>query len=176
MQQKVITIFGTSRAKAGDVVYDEAVELGRQLGRAGFAIANGGYGGTMQAAASGAAEAGGVVYGITCNAFKKARANEFVSQEIKTDSLQARLNKLIEIGDAYVVLQGGTGTLLELAEVWELKNKKFMKADKPIILLGSFWQPLVELMAIDDVKSSNCLIIAQTVDEAVRIIVEKFGE
>jgi predicted Rossmann-fold nucleotide-binding protein len=58
--------------------------------------------------------------------------------------------KLVEIGDAYAVLPGGTGTLLELAEIWESANKGFVKPAKPIILIGDFWTPLVELMAKDD--------------------------
>jgi predicted Rossmann-fold nucleotide-binding protein len=53
--------------------------------------------------------------------------------------------KLVELGDAYVVLKGGTGTLLELACVWEFVNKGIVPK-KPIIILGSFWQPVVETL------------------------------
>ena len=47
---------------------------------------------------------------------------------------------------AMLSLPGGTGTLLELAAVWELKNKGFLDGGKPIILMGDFWQPLVKLI------------------------------
>jgi len=46
-------------------------------------------------------------------------------------------------------LAGGTGTLLELAEIWELVNKGFINPAKPIVLMGDFWRPLAELMAED---------------------------
>ncbi len=160
MDKKIISIFGTGRAQSGDEVFTLAFEIGKLLAKAGFAIANGGYGGTMLAVAKGAAETGGETIGVTCSAFKSGRANKYVNREIVTDSLDQRLRKLIELGDAYVVLPGGTGTLLELAMVWELKNKGFLNQDRPIILLGRFWQPLAELIATDDPKSSRFVTVA----------------
>ncbi len=167
---KVISVFGTGRARAGDENYLLAEKLGRLLAGAGFAIANGGYGGTMEATARGAREAGGEVVGITCSAFGRGAANEFVSREIKTKSLDERLGTLIKLGDAYVVLAGGTGTLLEFAIVWELKNKGFISGDKPIILLGDYWQPIVELVASDDAESTQCLLRADGPEEVVELL------
>jgi uncharacterized protein (TIGR00730 family) len=166
---KTVTVFGTSKAAPGDAVFTMAEELGRRLAECGFTIANGGYGGTMLAAAKGAAEAGGNVIGVTCTAFKRGKANEYVSEEISTACLEERLAKLIELGDAYVVLPGGTGTLLELADVWEHKNKGFAKADKPIILVGAFWQPLVGMMAAADADSVLHVECAETVETAVEL-------
>lgn len=170
MSEKVISIFGTSRAKPGDDIYRLALELGKELAAAGFTIANGGYGGTMEAAAHGASLNSGKVIGITCSAFKRGKANQYVSEEIRTESLQERLGELISIGDGYVILPGGTGTLLELAEVWELKNKHFIGDGKQIILLGSFWQPVVKLIAVDDPRSTECISFADTVSEAVEML------
>jgi len=171
MSKKIITIFGTSRA--GDAIFTLAMETGRLLARAGFTIANGGYGGTMLAAAKGAAEAGGEIIGVTCSAFKSARANEYVTREIVTGSLDERLDTLVKLGQAYIVLPGGTGTLLELAKVWELKNKRFLKTDKPIILLGGFWKPLIELIATDDADSSRYVKLADEPKQAVEMIIDK---
>jgi uncharacterized protein (TIGR00730 family) len=172
MSEKIITIFGTGRAKAGDSAYALAMEMGKLLAQAGFTIANGGYGGTMLAAAKGAAAAGGEIVGVTCSAFKSSRANEYITREIVTASLDERLDTLIKIGQAYVVLPGGTGTLLELAKVWELKNKGFLKAEKPIILVGGFWKPLAELIATDDPDSSRYIKLADGPKQAVKLIVD----
>jgi len=169
MSRKTVAIFGTSRAKAGDSTFALALELGRLLARAGFTIANGGYGGTMLAAAKGATKAGGEIVGVTCSAFK-ARANKYITREIVTDSLDKRLDTLIALGQAYVALPGGTGTLLELAKVWELRNKGFLKGDKPIILVGEFWKPLVELIGIDDSESGRCVELADDPERAVEMI------
>jgi hypothetical protein len=172
MDDKIVTIFGTSRAGAGDAIFTLAMEMGRLLAQAGFTIANGGYGGTMLAAAKGAAEAGGEIIGVTCSAFKSGKANKYVNREIVTGSLDERLDTLVKLGRAYIVLPGGTGTLLELAKVWELKNKGFLKTDKPIILLGGFWKPLIELIATDDADSSRYVKLADEPKQAVEMIIK----
>ncbi|MHC4645473.1 MAG: LOG family protein [Planctomycetota bacterium] len=150
MNEKVVVIFGSGRARNGDAAFMLAYRTGRLLAEAGFTVANGGYGGTMLAAAKGAAEAGGQCIGVTCSAFGRSCANEFIKQEIATKSLEERLDTLIKLGQAYVVLPGGTGTLLELAKVWELKNKGFLSAGKPIIVVGGFWKPLMDLVLTED--------------------------
>ncbi|MBN2313280.1 MAG: LOG family protein [Sedimentisphaerales bacterium] len=172
MSKKIVTIFGTGRARPGDEIFSLAYETGRLLAQAGFAVANGGYGGTMFAVAKGAAEAGGEVIGVTCSAFKSSKANEYTTREVVTHSLDERLEKLVQLGRAYVVLPGGTGTLLELAKVWELKNKGFLDADRPIILVGRFWRPLVDLVATDDPDSRRYV---EVVNDPKRIV-ETIGD
>ena len=166
----IITIFGTSRAGPADEVYKTAYELGAGLGRKGFVIANGGYGGTMLAAAEGADSVGAKVIGVTCLAFGRTGANEFVTEEIVTASLTERLGRLVDLGDAYIVLRGSTGTLLELAEVWELKNKGLIGSTKPVVLVGSFWRGLVDLIGGADSGSVDCLEIVDSVQEAIDIV------
>lgn len=176
MSQKTVTIFGTAKAVQGDEAFTAARQIGKTLAGNGFVIANGGYAGTMLAAAKSAAQAKGKVIGVTCSAFGSGKANEYVTEEIVTDSLQERLNKLIELGDAYIVLPGGTGTLLELAAVWELKNKGFFDRDKPIIITGPFWKGLVELIESMDAGSTQSVQIAETPAEAVKILNEYFND
>ena len=170
MNNKVITIFGTGRAKEGDLIYKLAEETGRIIAQAGFTIANGGYGGTMAAAAKGASLAHGEIIGVTCTAFKKSKANQYITKEIATNSLDKRLDTLIRLGQAYVVLPGGTGTLLELAKVWELKNKGFLEKKKPIIMIGMFWKPLIELLEIDDPESSNQITMVSEPKQIIQFI------
>jgi predicted Rossmann-fold nucleotide-binding protein len=43
------------------------------------------------------------------------------------------------------VLNGGTGTLVELALVWESINKN-MISEKPIAVHGKMWKEITELM------------------------------
>jgi uncharacterized protein (TIGR00730 family) len=172
MAEKTITIFGTGRARPGGTAYTLAYSIGKLLAHAGFTIANGGYGGTMLAAAKGAAEAGGQIIGVTCSAFKGSEANKYISHEIVTDSLDERLDTLLNLGQAYVVLPGGTGTLLELAKVWELKNKSFQDADKPIILVGGFWQPLLDVIASDDPDSGQHIKQADKPGQIVELITD----
>lgn len=138
----VITIFGSSRPVPGSTEYAAAYSTGRELAVRGFTVCNGGYGGTMEAASKGAKEAGGATIGVTSAVFSRG-VNPWVDQEIKTKSLIERLAKLMELGEGYVVLKGGTGTLLELAAVWEMINKGFERK-KPVVTIGPFWTPVLE--------------------------------
>jgi len=162
---KVISIFGSGRANEGTEVFKLAEQAGRILAESAFTIANGGYGGTMLASARGATKAGGQTIGVTCSAFGRCKANEYIKREVVTRSLQERLATLIELGEGYVVLPGGTGTLLELAKVWELKNKRFLKREKTIILLGGFWKPVVELVTSEDPESVECLVQVDSAEQ-----------
>lgn len=137
-----ITVFGSSRPREGSMEYDHARALGRALATAGFAVCSGGYGGTMEAVSRGAKEAGGRTIAVTAEFFA-ARANRWVDEEVRVTTWQHRLFALIERGAGYVVCKGGTGTLVELAVVWEMLNKRVM-TEKPFVVLGEFWAPILE--------------------------------
>ncbi|MHC4187799.1 MAG: LOG family protein [Planctomycetota bacterium] len=155
MDEKIITIFGSGRIRPEEKAYKLAFDLGSLLAGAGFVIANGGYEGSMLAAAEGANKAGGKVIGVTCSAFGQIKTNTYTSEVIVTDSLDHRLDTLIKLGQAYVVLPGSTGTLLELAKVWEFKNKGFLSQNKKVILLGDYWKTLVDLLSSEDPGSEK---------------------
>ncbi len=146
MSARVVTVFGSSTPKPRQPAYQLAADLGGALARAGFTVCNGGYGGTMEAAARGAVEAGGHTIGVTCRAFRRGGPNAYIRQEVPTFDLFSRLNTLIRLGDAYVVLPGGTGTLLELAAVLELASKSVLRPARPILILGDFWCPVLRLV------------------------------
>src|SRR5437588_2319510 len=138
----IITVFGSSRPRAGELDYEEARGLGGELARGGFQVCSGGYAGVMEAVSRGAKEAGGHTIAIT-STFFRTRANAWVDEEHAASGWQERLFELIRFGQGYVACQGGTGTLVELAVVWEMLNKGVM-ADKPFVTLGDFWGPIVE--------------------------------
>lgn len=139
---KIVTVFGSSRPRPGDPQYSVAQELGGELARKGFIVCSGGYAGTMEAVSRGAKEAGGRTIGITAHFFK-AHTNQFIDQEIRKKTWQERLFALIEQGDAFVTCPGGTGTLVELAVVWEMLNKNIISG-KPLVVLGEFWHPIID--------------------------------
>ena len=139
---QIITVFGSSRPREGDSQYHEARALGAALATSGFVVCSGGYAGVMEAASRGAKEAGGRTIGITSKSLKR-RANRWIDQEIQVKSWQDRLFELVIRGDGYVICPGGTGTLAELAVVWEMVNKGVMAA-KPLVTIGPFWKPVIE--------------------------------
>src|ERR1700726_2757728 len=141
-KMKVITVFGSSRPEEDHAESAEAVELGRALAAAGCAVCPGGCAGVMEGVSRGAREAGGRVLAVT-SSFFGARANRWVGEETRTETWQERLFELVRLGDGYVACKGGTGTLVELAVVWEMLNKKAMEP-RPFVVLGDFWQPILD--------------------------------
>jgi uncharacterized protein (TIGR00730 family) len=146
---KTITIFGSSIPCAGTEVYGQAQQLGRLLASAGFAVCNGGYGGLMEASARGARDANGHTVGVTCTIWP-AHANRWIIEEVRTRSFMERLTALIERGDAYIVLPGGTGTLAELALAWEMMNKssllRTVGGRRPLLVMAPYWRPVIECL------------------------------
>jgi hypothetical protein len=146
---KAVTIFGSSLPAEGSAAYEDARRLGRLLAEGGWAVCNGGYAGLMEATARGAREAGGHTIGVTC-AVWRAAANPYIVEEVRSASFLERLTTLIERGDAYVVLPGGTGTLAELALVWEMMNKSALARTvggrKPLLVMAPYWQPVIDCL------------------------------
>ncbi|HOV99384.1 MAG TPA: LOG family protein [Bacteroidota bacterium] len=142
--ERIITVFGSARAIEGMPEYQMAYALGKELATKGFVVCNGGFGGTMEASARGAKEAGGRTIGVTFHNPPRT-PNPWIDEHYELPTLIDRLLKLIEFGNAYVVLKGGTGTLLELSAVWEFMNKKIIQ-EKPIITVSDFWHGVVDTL------------------------------
>ncbi len=144
-----VTIFGSSLPGDGSAAYAEARRLGQLCAEAGFAICNGGYAGLMEASARGAREAGGKTIGVTCEVWP-LRANRWITEEVRTRTYPERLMTLVERGDAYVVLPGGTGTLVELALAWEMMNKSTLAnsvgGTRPLLVWAPYWQAVIECL------------------------------
>lgn len=141
---KTVTIFGSSIPRPGDAEYESASRLGCLLAEAGLNVCTGGFQGIMDAVSKGASEKGAEAIGVTVNIFN-ARPSRYLTKEIKCNTLMERLTKLVEIGDAYIILNGGTGTLLELSLVWECINKELIK-EKPCAAVGTMWNDMISLM------------------------------
>lgn len=146
---RTITIFGSSLPDAESEAYQQARRLGHRLAEKGWAVCNGGYSGLMEASARGAREAGGHTVGVTCVVWP-APANPWIVEEVRAASFLERLLTLIERGDGYVVLPGGTGTLAELALVWEMMNKsalsKSVGGKKLLLVMTPYWQPVLDCL------------------------------
>lgn len=138
----VVTVFGSSRIERDGPEYREAYRLGKLLAENGYIVCNGGYSGSMEAASRGCKDAGGRTIGVTVEVFGDRPPNEFLDEEVGTASLLMRLDKLTALADAYIVLAGGIGTLLEMALVWNLRLMA-VYPEKPIILLGEAWKSAI---------------------------------
>jgi uncharacterized protein (TIGR00730 family) len=173
-----VTVFGGSRVEPDSDEYVAAQELGRALAQRGFSVVTGGYNGVMEAVSRGAKEAGGVVIGVTVDVIARnfSRAvNAFVDQEVKTLALLERIDKMVELGSAFVVLPGGAGTLAELGVVWNLALIGAMHG-KPIVVVGTGWERVLRTMVeqlhtID--RDLEFLVFAEDVDTAVELVAQR---
>lgn len=145
-----IALFGSSRCAPDDEEWKTARHLGRHIAERGWTLISGGYGGVMEAASLGATEREGRAVGVLVEAFG-VDGNPHLTERFITPDLFTRVRTIIERAHAYVVMTGSTGTLVELALVWELLNKGILR-DRPLICLGGYWRPVVDLLANQPLK------------------------
>jgi uncharacterized protein (TIGR00730 family) len=150
---KTVTVFGSSKPVESDEQYTIGYELGKKLGENRFNVCTGGFNGIMEAVSKGAAETGMEAIGVTVDTWGRL-PNKYLTKELKCNSIFERVQKLIDAGDGFVVLQGGTGTLLELAAVWELCNKNIMDR-KPVACHSSMWNEIVAIINLQMQKENR---------------------
>ena len=108
-----------------------AREVGRLVAEAGAVLLCGGRGGVMEAAAEGAAAAGGLTVGILPGEDERTSPpNPHIRLPIFTGLGQARNLVLVLSADALIAIGGEWGTLSEIALA--------MKHRKPLVLLDSW--------------------------------------
>src|SRR4030095_7132321 len=105
-------------------------------------------------------------------------ANPFVEQSFEHETFFTRLHHFVLASDAFVVVPGGIGTVLETLMVWQLLQARHVQ-DVPLILVGKMWKGLVEwaketmldprlaLASVEDLQIPICL---ETADAAIAVI------
>jgi predicted Rossmann-fold nucleotide-binding protein len=141
----------------------------------------------MEDVSKGAKLAGGKTIGVTYYRDKDISyktVNEFIDEEIKTSDIFERINTMMKISDGFIVLHGGTGTLLELSAVLEHINKG-MVPPKPIIAIGEYWKGVVNNLNNEEIlnpeakqrfnitKCSELVTFANDIEEAAKMISDR---
>jgi hypothetical protein len=129
---------GSTPEDAGD---GAAQAVGRAIAAAGAVLVCGGRGGCMEAAARGAAEAGGLVIGVLPGA-DAAEANPYVTIPLATGMGEARNALVVRFAEAVIAIGGAWGTLSEIALARRL--------DVPVILLAPTLAAGLELPRAED--------------------------
>jgi uncharacterized protein (TIGR00730 family) len=167
-----IAVFGSSEPRPGDPLFEQAVEVGGLLARAGHAVVTGGYGGVMEAASRGAAESGGHAIGVTCSIFSDRAPNPYLTHEIPTRDLAERTRELVDRSRGFVVLEGRAGTLSELSFLWALERAGCLES-RPVIVLCARFEALLERLAsaaILEQRQVEMTRLANSADEVLRIL------
>jgi uncharacterized protein (TIGR00730 family) len=142
-----VSIFGSSRIRHGDPIYEEVKKLSYELARMGVDIVTGGGPGLMEAANSGAidgqSESHSRSFGLAIHLPTEEQANPFVDKVFRHRTFFSRLHHFVRLSSAFIVMPGGIGTGLELFMVWQLLQVKHMR-EHPLILVGTMWAGLIE--------------------------------
>ena len=172
----VITVFGSGQVGPESDEYLLGYQVGHLIGQRGWTICNGGYNGTMESVARGAKDAGGGAIGVLVRSLDHRPHNDWLDGVERTDSLLGRLDRLVTLGEAYVVLPGGIGTLLEMALVWNMSQVRELA--KPIVMVGPDWAAALESLGqhllVSPVDREQ-LLLASDAEAAVAILDAHFG-
>lgn len=113
MESKNIVVYCSSRDKIPQEHKDCAATLGAWIGSNGHTLVFGGvHAGLMSITAQAVHDNGGRIVGVIPKMFMYRRSY-LNDEQIATEDLNDRKSRMIEMGDVYVVLPGGIGTLDE---------------------------------------------------------------
>jgi uncharacterized protein (TIGR00730 family) len=179
-----VTIFGSARTAPGHPVYGEVKRMSAALSAMGCDIITGGGPGLMQAANEGAREANAAErvqnIGIRVELPFEQAANPFVDEVFEHQTFFTRLHHFVLLSDAFIVVPGGIGTVLEATMIWQLLQVRHLQ-DTPLILAGPMWEGLVdwtkqamlrpgfEMASAKDLQIPHCVVGS---DQAIAIVRE----
>ena len=174
MDDRIVAVYGSSRAAPGDGVYEQGVEVGRLLAEAGFGVVNGGYSGLMEAVSAGAASAGGRAIGVTAPSLFPGRpgGNPFLTEEVPAPSLIDRIKIMSEMACATIVMPGSIGTLTELALAWNdafLSDRRGVSTN-PIVAFRGAWERIVDRLTEDLRTTPGLITMVDTPSQAVKAL------
>jgi uncharacterized protein (TIGR00730 family) len=174
-----VAIFGSARAQPGTFVYEEVKRVAAAVAALECDIVTGGGPGLMQAANEGAKSAGAPgSIGIRVELPFEQDVNPFVEQAFDHETFFTRLHHFVIASDAFVVVPGGIGTVLETLMIWQLLQVRHV-GDVPLILVGKMWMGLIEwarttmldprlaLVNPEDLEIPRCV---ETADEAIAVV------
>jgi len=145
---KIAVVFAGIRypLEKKDYYLNLAYETGRILAQNNFVVASGAGPGLMEMVLKGAVEAGGKTLGIALNL--EGRGPSSYAQELACyDNFSERQQKLISVGDIYLALPGGIGTVYEICDIIVRKKLKLISEDKKLILIGRDHKKFCELLS-----------------------------
>ena len=158
--ERRVAVLGSARLGRDDDTWAVAVELGRLLATDGFTIVTGGYAGLMAAVSQGARAAGGHVVGLPMTRWTNLEPNEWNTDLLWSGNYPERLGHLLAC-EAVIALDGGVGTLSELAVAWAARQTE---DDAPMIVaLGERWERLLNALGEE-------LVVAQRDIDLVHLV------
>ncbi len=177
-----VSVFGSARTPATDRSYIQAVDCGKRLVEAGFAVITGGGPGIMEAANKGAIEAGGTSIGLNIALPMEQRPNPYQNVELDFRYFFVRKVMFVKYARGFIIFPGGFGTMDEFFESLTLMQTLKI-VPFPVVLVGrNFWAGLLDWMqtTLDaqyhTISPEDFALFSVTddVEEAVQIVADTF--
>ena len=178
-----VTVFGSARVREDHPAYAAALEAGRRLAEAGFAVVTGGGPGVMEAANRGAQEAGGVSVGFNIELPHEQGSNGYLDIGVTFHHFYVRKTMFVKAAEGFLIFPGGFGTLDELFESLTLiQTGKVLHF--PVVLFDSaYWKPMLDwiegrLLADGMISPEDLdlLGVTDSVEDAVKQILRPLPE
>lgn len=147
----IATVFGSS-VEGKTLFSNHTQELNQDwlsfakiLADSNVSIINGGYQGTMSLIAQRIRDEGGNCFGVVSTSFDDECSHHLFTDLFTVDNAFDRLKVLISVGDIYVFLPGGIGSVVEIVcALWQI-DRGFMEG-KPLFFLGQYWNELIKAL------------------------------
>jgi len=120
-RSRQILVVGSDKDHCSELAYRTAYQVGMEVAKRGAVLLTGGLGGVMEAASHGAKDGRGFVIGIIPQD-EKAEANPYCDAVVATGLGFARDFLTAYSADAIIVVEGGAGTLIEVAAAYQKKT------------------------------------------------------
>lgn len=169
-----VSVFGSARTPKNHPMYADAVKIGAELVRRGYAVITGGGPGIMEAANRGANKAGGTSIGLGIELPFEASMNSYVNLGINFRYFFARKVMFLKYAQGFIVMPGGYGTFDELFESLTLAQTHKVSSF-PVVLFGrSYWQGLADWLRDQSLDQGyispddlDMFLITDDIDEAI---------
>lgn len=157
-QRLLIAVVGSASHSLPESQKQLALAVGQQVIDSGCRLITGGMGGVMMAASLGARQSAryqaGDVIGLLPS-YSKAEANPYLDIALPTGLGVARNAVLMSACDAVIALDGGSGTLSEIALAWQMQ--------KPIACIGDQgWHQRLDSLTLDQRRDDTLCVLNDT--------------
>ena len=139
-----VAVFLGAQTPANQSYVDQVVEVARIIGKKGHTLVFGGSGsGTMAVLAKAANDAGVKIIGVVPEIFRNVvdKNNDVIEF---VPNMGVRKERMATLGDVYVILPGGFGTLEEMADVISWKRMGIVTPKTIVINYKGFYEPTRE--------------------------------
>ncbi len=176
-------VFCGSRVGSNPRFAEEARQLGRRLGEAGYGLVTGGsQHGLMGAVTDGALEAGVLTTGfIPVYIASMQEMHSALERTVVVDSLADRKTMMFNASDICVALPGAIGTMDEIMETLVLRELKQHPRPIVVIDIDQYWAPMfamlermVEQEFLPDILDSM-VIKVESAEAAVQAVSEQLA-